>query len=553
MYGKSIVFLVLSLLVIPVTGAFANTGDVDTFFATPGPCPTGLVFCGKNIWVADRKTDSLYALKPEDGTVSKTISAPGYQPVGLAWDGKYLWCLDNEENLIFKVDPQTGIALKTIPSPSASPKALAWDGKFLWVADNLAREINKISTEDGTTITTIPAPSSDIQGLAFDGKHLWVSDRMSNRIYMVTPDKGEVILFFDAPGPYARGLAWDGKNLWNVDYQTDKLYKIKIGDKERLSCTNEKLESLEYTNQVRNYGPGTLEDLDIYLAIPQDLDNQKIIGKIEFMPEPSDILTDRWGQKVAHFHYKEVKATEFVTASMKVKAKLYSTKYFIFPEKVGSLRDIPKEIREKYLVDDTKYSISDPFIQKSAAEAIGDEKNPYWIARKIYDYVQEKMRYELVGGWNIAPTVLKRGTGSCSEYSFVFIALCRAAGIPARYQGSVAIRGDDASTDDVFHRWCEVYLPNYGWIPVDPSGGDQPSPEAQAAYFGNLANRYLITTVGGGGSEYLEWNYNSNETWTSSGKCKVFAEHIGEWSPLSEQQLSEQERIESAKTCQPKK
>jgi hypothetical protein len=421
------------------------------------------------------------------------------------------------------------------------------------VADNLAREINKISTEDGTTITTIPAPSSDVQGLAFDGKYLWVSDRTSNRIYMVTPEKGEVILFFDAPGPYARGLAWDGKNLWNVDYQTDKLYKIKIGDKEKLSCTGEKMESLEYTNQVRNYGPGTLEELDIYLAIPQDLDNQKIIGKIEFMPEPSDILTDRWGQKVAHYHYQGVKATEFITVGMKIKAKLNSTKYFIFPEKVGSLRDIPKEIREKYLVDDTKYSISDPFIQKSAAEAIGDEKNPYWMTRKIYEYIMDKMRYELSGGWNIAPTVLKRGTGSCSEYSFVFISLCRAVGLPARYQGSVAIRGDDASTDDVFHRWCEVYLPKYGWIPVDPSGGDQPSPEAQAAYFGNLANRYLITTVGGGGSEYLEWNYNSNETWTSSGKCKVFAEHIGEWSPLSEQQLSEQERIESAKTCLPKK
>jgi transglutaminase-like putative cysteine protease/DNA-binding beta-propeller fold protein YncE len=553
MHRKIIFCLILSLFVIPVTGVSAYTGEVDTFFTTPGPCPTGLVFCGKNLWVADRKTDSIYAVNPEDGSVTKTISAPGYQPVGLAWDGKYLWCLDNEENLIFKIDPQTGIALKTISAPSSSPKALTWDGKFLWVADNSAREINKISTEDGTTITTIPAPSSDAQGLAFDGKYLWVSDRMSNRIYMVTPDKGEVILFFDSPGPYARGLAWDGKNLWNVDYQTDKIYKIKIGDKDKLSCTNERLEALEYTNQVRNYGPGTLEELDIYLAIPQDLDNQKIIGKIEFMPEPTDILTDRWGQKVAHYHYTGVKATEFITVGMKVKAKLNSTKYFIFPEKVGSLKEIPKEIKEKYLVDDTKYSLSDPFIQKSAAEAVGDEKNPYWIARKIYGYINDRMRYELSGGWNIAPTVLKRGTGSCSEYSFVFIALCRAAGIPARYQGSVAIRGDDASTDDVFHRWCEVYLPNYGWIPVDPSGGDQPSPEAQAAYFGNLANRYLITTVGGGGSEYLEWNYNSNETWTSSGKCKVYAEHIGEWSPLTEGQLSEQEKIESSKTCQPKK
>jgi len=552
MRSKIFALLVLVFLMIPGVKIFAYTGEVDTFFNTPGPCPTGLTFCGKYIWVADRKTDFLYAIRPEDGTIHKSIPAPGYHPAGLAWDGKYLWCLDNEENLIFKLDPQTGIALKTIYAPSSNPKDITWDGEYLWVADNRAKEIYKISTEDGTTILTLTAPSSDAQGLAFDGKYLWVSDRRSNRIYMVTPDKGEVILFFDAPAPYARGLAWDGKNLWNVDYQTDKLYKITIGDEEKVRQTDGKLEFLEYTNQVRNYGPGILEEVDVYLAVPQDLDNQKVIS-IEYEPVPIDFLTDKWGQKVAHYRYRGVASSDFITVSMKAKAKLYNTKYFIFPEKVGSLKDIPREIKKKYLVDDTKFSISDPFIQESAAEAVGDEKNPYWIARKIYRYVQNKMHYELAGGWNIAPTVLKRGSGSCSEYSFVYIALCRAAGLPTRYAGSVAIRGDDASTDDVFHRWCEVYLPNYGWIPVDPSGGDQATPEGQASYFGNLANRYLITTVGGGGSEYLEWGYNSNETWTSKGRCKVYAEHIGEWEPLSENDLSEEERMQIGKTCQPKK
>jgi transglutaminase-like putative cysteine protease len=142
------------------------------------------------------------------------------------------------------------------------------------------------------------------------------------------------------------------------------------------------------------------------------------------------------------------------------------------------------------------------------------------------------MEYQLSGGWNTAPAVLERGNGSCSEYTFVFLSLCRAAGLPARYAGSIAIRGDDASLDDVFHRWAEVYLPNYGWIPVDPSGGDSPSPEAQADYIGHLANRYLITTQGGGNSQYLGWQYNSDSKWTSQGKCKIYVETIGEWNPI---------------------
>jgi transglutaminase-like putative cysteine protease len=349
---------------------------------------------------------------------------------------------------------------------------------------------------------------------------------------MVTPDKGEVILFFDAPDAYARGLAWDGKNLWNVDYQSDEIYKIKTHGKEAYSRTEEKEELLDYTNQVRNYGPGVVKDLDIYLAIPENLPNQELLSEIEYSPQPTDFLTDRWGQRVAHFRFQDLEATKFVSVGMKIKAKLFNVRYFIFPEKTGELKDIPKEITERFLADDTKYSLNDPFIRQSTKQAVGDETNPYWIARKIFNHVIDHITYERVGGWNIAPTVLKRGTGSCSEFAFVYIAMSRAAGLPARYVGCVVVRGDDASADEVFHRWVEVYLPNYGWIPVDPSWRDYPTPADEARAFGTLRNRYLITTTGGGGSEYLEWGYNSNEKWTSLGKCKVYSEHIGEWSPL---------------------
>lgn len=511
---------------------FAVTGDIEKSFPSPGSCPTGLTFDGKYLWNCDRKTDMLYKINPEDGKIMDSLPSPGFRPVGLTWDGDYLWNVDAEENLIFQINPKTGVSIKTLSAPTQQPEGLAWDGKYLWIADNGSRQIQQISTDDGTTITSIPSPSSNPCGLAYDGKYLWVSDRISNMIYMITPDKGDVVLFFDAPGPYARGLAWDGKNLWNVDYQTDQIYKIKIYDKETFSKSDEKREFLEYTNQVRNYGPGVIKDLDVYLAVPENLNNQEITEQIEYFPQPTDFLTDKWGQKVAHYKFQNLEATKFVSVGMKVKVKLYKNRYYIFPEKVGKLEDIPKSIKEKYLVDDAKYSINDPFIQMSAKQAVGDETNPYWIARKIFNYVIDHLEYERVGGWNIAPTVLKRGTGSCSEYSFVYIALCRASGLPARYVGSVVIRGDDASDDDVFHRWVEVYLPNYGWIPVDPSGGDSPSPAGQAGAIGNLNNRYLITTISGGGSEYMEWTYNSNERWTSMGKCKVYAEHIGEWSPL---------------------
>jgi DNA-binding beta-propeller fold protein YncE len=531
-HARFILFVVI-FIAFP-QAVLALTGDVVKSFPSPFSCPQGLAFDGKYLWNVDRKTDMIYKIDTDNGLILDSISSPGYVPRGLTWDGKNLWCVDAEENLIFSINPQTRIVEKTISSPASDPEGLAWDGKYLWIADSKEGKIYQISTEDGTTIISIPSPSSYPCGLTFDGKYLWVSDRIRNMIYMITPNKGDVIICFDAPGPYACGLAWDGKYLWNVDYQTDKIYKLKIDDNELFSRKEEKGEILEFTHQVRNYGPDTVKTLDVYLAIPENLNNQELLEPVEFVPQPNDILTDRWGQKVAHFQFKDLGPTHFSTVSMKAKAKLYQTRYFVFPEKVGKLEDIPKSIKEKYLVDDTKYSINDPIIQNAVKKAVGDEKNPYWIARKIFSYVIDNMEYERSGGWNIAPTVLARGNGSCSEYSFVYIAMCRAAGLPAGYVGSVAIRGDDASWDDVFHRWVEVYLPNYGWIPVDPSGGDSRLPADQANSFGYLNNKYLITTISGGGSEYLEWSYNSNERWTSEGRCKIVVENIGEWSPLKQ-------------------
>jgi len=284
--------------------------------------------------------------------------------------------------------------------------------------------------------------------------------------------------------------------------------------------------------------------LNIYLAVPESSPRQKFVEPPVYTSSVDhDFIEDQWGQKVVRFRFDEVKSGEMVQASYKTEVELSEHWFFIRPEKVGSLKDIPKEIKNKYLVDDTKFAIESETIKNAVQKAVGDETNPYWIMRKIFRYIIDNIYYERVGWWNIAPTVLERGNGSCSEYSFVFIAMCRAAGLPARYEGAIAQRGDLASEDEVFHRWCEIYLPGYGWVPVDPSGGDQEKPEAQARYIGHLSNRYLVTTVGGGGSDYLGWGYNSYDSWKSAGPCKIYSENLGEWAPVDSAQAVSKMRM----------
>lgn len=510
----------------------ATPGDTLRSVPAPHSCPQGLTYDGGSLWNVDRLSDMIYKIDPEGGAVVDSLPAPGYMPLGLTWDGNRLWCVDAEEERIYAIDPATKTVEKTIYCPVSSPTGLAWDGRYLWIADEGGDRIHQISSGDGTTIMSISAPTSHPWGLSFDGTYLWVSDRFADMIYMVTPDRGDVILAVPAPGPHSCGLAWDGQQLWNVDYQTDRIYQIVTDDGTIYARSEEKTEKVDFIHQVRNFGPDSVKTLDVYFALPQNLSNQELIGTVEFSPQVADLVTDKWGQKMAHFHFKNLGPTDFATVRMLASAKMWKTQYFIYPEKVGVLGEIPRDISDRYLIDDAKFDLKNDIIQKAVKEAVGGDTNPYWIARKIFNYLIQKLEYERVGGWNVAPAVLERGNGSCSEYTFVYIAMCRAAGLPARYAGSIVIRNDDASYDDVFHRWVEVYLPGYGWIPVDPSRGDKKWPADQAGSFGSLGNAVLITTVGGGGSEFLDWGYNTNERWTSKGKCKVVLENVAEWTPL---------------------
>jgi len=523
--------LVFMILFFAFASLQAYPGKIVKAFKTPAGFSTGITFDGHYLWLADYQSDSLYQIDPNTGAIVHKIPSPGFWPMGLAWDGKYLWNVDKMQKKIFQVDPKDGSIVNVFEAPSDDPEALTWDGKTLWVSDARSNRIMSLDMNDGTAVVSFKGPARRVNGLTFDGKYLWATDRLMDELYMIDPQTGEVILITDTPGPYPRGLAYDGTYLWCVDFQNDSLYQIVRKDKDKFRLKDPRKAEITLTHEVRGLGDGTMQSLNVYFAIPETYAQQEILS-VRYTPKKSESVLDRWGQPIACFYYKNLKANFDVRTTMKVRAKISAIDYFIFPEDVGTVKDIPKNILKTYTQNGSKYMLENPYIKKLAKQIVGNETNPYWMARKIFDYLHEHLTYKLEGGWNVAPVILKRGTGSCSEYSISFIALARAAGLPARYVGSVVVRGDAASMDNVFHRWTEVYLPHYGWIPFDPSGGDQPLPRDQARFIGHLSNRFLITTHGGGDSKYLGWYYNYNQHFRCDPKLQVTVESFAEWQPI---------------------
>ena len=110
-------------------------------------------------------------------------------------------------------------------------------------------------------------------------------------------------------------------------------------------------------------------------------------------------------------------------------------------------------------------------IIKTASDIAEGEDDLYVITHKLAEWVSKNIEYNLKYGSSNekASWVLKNKIGTCDEFSSLFIALCRALGIPARYVSGVAYSNIPELEGFGNHAWAEVYFPDYGWIPFDPT------------------------------------------------------------------------------------
>jgi transglutaminase-like putative cysteine protease len=70
-----------------------------------------------------------------------------------------------------------------------------------------------------------------------------------------------------------------------------------------------------------------------------------------------------------------------------------------------------------------------------------------------------------------ASEVLEQGSGVCQDHSHLFIACCKALGVPARYVSGYFHSGHDAEEELAMHAWAEVWIEGQGWLSYDISNG----------------------------------------------------------------------------------
>ena len=140
----------------------------------------------------------------------------------------------------------------------------------------------------------------------------------------------------------------------------------------------------------------------------------------------------------------------------------------------GECYDEPS-IRERcwqYLLESKWVSLG-PEIWRQALDLTMAEVAVFGKARAIMRWINAEFAYE--PGSTDVETHLEQAfalrKGVCQDFSHVMIGMCRSIGLPARYASGYILTGgrDSLVGAQASHAWCEVYLPETGWIGFDPT------------------------------------------------------------------------------------
>ncbi len=205
---------------------------------------------------------------------------------------------------------------------------------------------------------------------------------------------------------------------------------------------------------------------DLYFFPKEDAAQQ--VSAIETIPESERI------DNALRFNWESPPGNTSYEARCTVKVRNFFprvTKKILFP-----LRSIPDDV-QKYVLPSEHIDSNFPEIINTANTLAQGKDDLFDVVSTLAIWTKNNVEYNLSTltseAAQKASWVLQNRQGVCDELTSLFIAMCRALGIPARF-----VTGTSYTSSPLFdkkwgtHGWAEVYFPGTGWIPFDPTFGE---------------------------------------------------------------------------------
>lgn len=159
-----------------------------------------------------------------------------------------------------------------------------------------------------------------------------------------------------------------------------------------------------------------------------------------------------------------------------------SSSYFEGPN-AQELEKIEKELIKKYTELPEDFPTE---VRALARKVAGKDDNWFVQSQRISEYLHKNCKYQnsdlkrMSKGDFVYNFLFRTREGNCVDFSSAFVTMCRSIGIPARMAGGYLPGTLNKNTGFYEvrlkdgHAWGEIYLPNWSWVPFDPT----PSPNA---------------------------------------------------------------------------
>ncbi|MBS0211048.1 MAG: transglutaminase domain-containing protein [Planctomycetes bacterium] len=242
------------------------------------------------------------------------------------------------------------------------------------------------------------------------------------------------------------------------------------------------LEPRRYTLSVgiELQGLGESADMISMTPVPIECPEQQI-EKVEFETDgcSARIVPIAPGSNVLELTAPTLSAGGLIKATAHF-TLLLSKQYFAYTaDQFPAQQMLPTDVRRNYLQDSPGIQTSSKPVRDLAAELTRDVDNHPWVrAEKFWQWVRRNIQ-PLTGPYTSVTTALDTRRGDCEEMAGVFIALCRAVGIPARL---VWVPN---------HAWAEFYL-----VDRDKQGHWIPAHTACYPWFGYTGAHELVLQKG---------------------------------------------------------
>lgn len=296
--------------------------------------------------------------------------------------------------------------------------------------------------------------------------------------------------------------ACNGVVLVDTGSEKSEPFAISINDTVGTkSFSNKKIYLVQYTADIADVITNDVSTITLRCPIPYTTVAQPDVEITETVPTP--ILMNYQHnliQQITKARNNTPKSVFLQTFVLPV----YEVQTVVSPERIGAMKESDLELFNYALRPDALIPSDNEKVVSLAVKIVGKEKNSYKKAKLIYDYLCDNFRLAEKNRKNDANPLdlLRSGRGDPYDFAVVYTALLRASGIPALTDSGVLVT-QDLKTQS--HWWCEFYINNFGWVPVDVSLAlgleykkwtDGPDMDDRDYYFGNLDSHHIVFSRG---------------------------------------------------------